>query len=67
MLMVCFRVKKDDSTTFTLLVASAKLQPEVKVDLEKGATLTIKYGDMQKPLAKAVSYLQEVRAYSLIL
>ncbi|KAJ7109371.1 aflatoxin-detoxifizyme [Mycena epipterygia] len=58
------RVKKDNSTTFTVLVASAKSQPDVTVDLGKGSTLTVKYGDMQKPLAKAVSCLQEAKKYA---
>ncbi|KAJ6596888.1 aflatoxin-detoxifizyme [Mycena vulgaris] len=58
------RVEKANSTTFTLLVASAKLQPDVTVDLGKGSTLTIRYGDMQEPLSKAVSCLHEAKKYA---
>ncbi|KAJ7685164.1 aflatoxin-detoxifizyme [Mycena polygramma] len=58
------RVKKENSATFSLLVASAKLQPEITVDLGKGSTLTVKYGDMQKPLTKAVAALQEAKKYA---
>ncbi|KAJ7449805.1 aflatoxin-detoxifizyme [Mycena latifolia] len=57
------RVKKENSTSFTLLVASAQAQPDVTADLEGGSKLTVKYGDMQKPLAKAVSYLEEAKKY----
>ncbi|KAJ6547558.1 aflatoxin-detoxifizyme [Mycena capillaripes] len=62
--MLNTRVKKDSATTFTLLVASAKLQPDVTVDLGKGSKLTVKYGDMQKPLTKAVAALQEAKKYA---
>ncbi|KAJ7774615.1 peptidase family M49-domain-containing protein [Mycena maculata] len=58
------RVKKENSNHFSVLVASAKLQPDVTVDFGKGSKLTIKYGDMQKPLAKAVSCLQEAKKYT---
>ncbi|KAJ6630797.1 aflatoxin-detoxifizyme [Mycena sp. CBHHK59/15] len=58
------RVRKESSTSFTVLVASAKSQKDVNVDLTKGSTLTIKYGDMQQPLAKAVSYLEEAKKYA---
>ncbi|KAJ7709910.1 aflatoxin-detoxifizyme [Mycena rosella] len=58
------RVKKDNSTTFTLLVASAESQPDITVDLGKGSTLTVKYADMQAPLLKAVSSLQEAKKYA---
>ncbi|KAJ7172480.1 aflatoxin-detoxifizyme [Mycena filopes] len=57
------RVKKENSTSFFLLVASAKLQPDVVVDLGK-AKLTVKYGDMQEALTKTVSYLQEAKKYA---
>jgi hypothetical protein len=53
-------VVKHNSTTFTLLVASAKTQPDATVEFGKGSKLTIRYGDMAKPLAKAVSHLYEV-------
>ncbi|KAF8212242.1 aflatoxin-detoxifizyme [Mycena galopus ATCC 62051] len=58
------RVKKESSTSFSLLVASANLQPEVTVDLGKGSTLTVKYGDMQESLAKVVASLQEAKKYA---
>ncbi|KAJ7273708.1 aflatoxin-detoxifizyme [Mycena haematopus] len=58
------RVKKESSTSFFLLVASAKLQSDVTVDLGKGSTLTVKYGDMQKPLAEVVASLQEAKKYA---
>ncbi|KAJ7155971.1 aflatoxin-detoxifizyme [Mycena crocata] len=58
------RVEKVNDTTFTILVASSKTQPEVTVDLGKGSTLTVKYGDMEKPLAKAVACLQEAKKYA---
>jgi len=62
--MLNTRVKKESSTSFTLLVASAKLQPDVTVDLGKGSTLTVKYGDMQEPLAKVAASLQEAKKYA---
>ncbi|KAF7363442.1 Dipeptidyl peptidase 3 [Mycena sanguinolenta] len=58
------RVKKESSTSFSLLVASAKSQPDVTVDLGKGSTLTVKYGDMQEALTKVVAALQEAKKYA---
>ncbi|KAJ7278369.1 aflatoxin-detoxifizyme [Mycena rebaudengoi] len=58
------RVVKHNSTTFTLLVASAKTQPDATVEFGKGSKLTIRYGDMAKPLAKAVSHLYEAKKYA---
>ncbi|KAJ7632614.1 aflatoxin-detoxifizyme [Roridomyces roridus] len=57
------RVKKENDS-FYLLVASADTKPDVTVQLAKGASLTVKYGDMQKPLAKAISALQEAKKYA---
>ncbi|KAJ7940644.1 aflatoxin-detoxifizyme [Mycena leptocephala] len=62
--MLNTRVKKENGTSFILLVASAKLQPDDTVDFGKGRQLTVRYGDMQKPLAKAVSALQEAKKYA---
>ncbi|KAJ7063296.1 aflatoxin-detoxifizyme [Mycena amicta] len=59
------RVKKDSNTSFTLLIASAEIQPETTVDLGKNATLKIQYGDMQEHLSKAILYLEEARFISL--
>ncbi|KAK7014867.1 putative dipeptidyl peptidase [Favolaschia claudopus] len=58
------RVKKENANSFILLVASAKTQPDTTVDLGKGATLTIKYGDMQEPLAKVVASLEKAKDYA---
>lgn len=44
------------------MVASAKLQPDITVDLGKGSTLTVKYGDLQEALTKVVASLAEVRS-----
>ncbi|KAJ7046776.1 aflatoxin-detoxifizyme [Mycena alexandri] len=57
------RVRKENNTAFSLLVASAKSQPDVVIDLGK-AKLTVKYGDMQDALTKVVSYLQEAKKYA---
>ncbi|KAJ7219267.1 aflatoxin-detoxifizyme [Mycena pura] len=62
--MLNTRVKKENSKTFTLLVASAETKSDVTVDLDKGATLSVKYGDMHKPLAKCISCLQEAKKYT---
>ncbi|KAJ7721691.1 aflatoxin-detoxifizyme [Mycena olivaceomarginata] len=58
------RVKKESSTSFILLVASAKLQPDITVDLGKGSTLTVKYGDLQEALTKVVASLAEAKKYA---
>ncbi|KAJ7343490.1 aflatoxin-detoxifizyme [Mycena albidolilacea] len=58
------RVKKESSTSFILLVASAKLQSDITVDLGKGSTLTVKYGDLQEALTKVVASLAEAKKYA---
>ncbi|KAJ6502555.1 aflatoxin-detoxifizyme [Mycena sanguinolenta] len=58
------RVKKESSTSFSLLVASAQSRPDFTVDLGKGSTLTVKYGDMQESLTKVVASLQEAKKYA---
>ncbi|KAF7322970.1 Dipeptidyl peptidase 3 [Mycena chlorophos] len=58
------RVQKDSGTSFTLLIASAEVQPEKTVDMGKHGTLRIRYGDMQKPLAKAVAYLEKAKEHA---
>jgi dipeptidyl-peptidase-3 len=57
------RVKKNGPDDFTLLVASAKLQPHTTHEIGLKASkvkLTVEYGDFAKPLQKVVAALEEV-------
>lgn len=56
-------MRKNGPDDFTLLVASANLQRtslhEIKI-LDKGAKLSVEYGDFAEPLKKAAAALKEV-------
>ncbi|KAI0934329.1 hypothetical protein AcV5_006205 [Taiwanofungus camphoratus] len=60
------RVRKNGPNDFTLLVASANLQRtslhEIKI-LDKGAKLSVEYGDFAEPLKKAAAALKEAKKY----
>ncbi|KAF7304876.1 Dipeptidyl peptidase 3 [Mycena kentingensis (nom. inval.)] len=58
------RVQKDSATSFTLLVASADTRANLTADLGNGATLTVKYGDMQSYLAKTNVHLGEAKKHA---
>ncbi|KZT68119.1 dipeptidyl-peptidase III [Daedalea quercina L-15889] len=61
------RVRKDDSNSFTLLVASARPKPASLHEIEvmgKGVQLTVEYGDFAGPLQKAVAALKEAKKYA---
>lgn len=59
------RVRKDSSTEFTLLVASAEDQPsahalhEIEVNGNK-VNLNVRYGDFSEALQKSINALAEV-------
>lgn len=60
---ILISVRKNGAGDFTLLVASAKPQPQANHTfklVEGEARLTVEYGDFAKPLQKVVVALQEV-------